>query len=97
MKTVLCLLSISPTALSTRDFGVGSFPRGSKASGLPKGTDSKRNLYLIVNVRYGQIIAHFSPSVNRTNPIFRPKRPKKRGGLANKAQIDYNYIKVQKV
>ena len=46
-KTVLHLFNASPTALLTRDFGVGSFRPVSSAFGLRGFTDSKRDLYLI--------------------------------------------------
>ena len=46
-KTVLRLFNASPTALLTRDFGVGSFHSVSQAFGLRGTTDSKRDLYLI--------------------------------------------------
>lgn len=52
-KTVLYLFSISPTAVLTGDFGVDPFLCGSMAFGLTAGTIDKRDLYLIVIVRYG--------------------------------------------
>ncbi len=39
-----------PTAVLTRDFGVGPFRAVSLAFGLGGGTDGKRDLYLIANV-----------------------------------------------
>ena len=61
---------MSPTADSTRDFGVGSFRPVSLASGLGGGTDNKRDLYLIVNVRYGVIIAQPRWAVNSPGHDF---------------------------